>query len=310
MKKLFIFFAASLVASETAAQPTMISVSAAEVDVTHNSILIKDKANGNGKTYQSHVEYGSIPTALNHSSTPFNRGAGLSDHEEMLVNLTGPGVFYRVVYNESGSSVQTSIFEVALKSASTTYLVVDNLVVKNVNVGANSASATLQAVVKCNGASDTWFEYGESQPLSSTTSYVTKQAGIDTVKITVTGLPKNSSIYFRANSLSGSTVVSAPSISSFSTTSSTGIAEMLKKEFKIYPNPITDKVFVEGEGDIEFFDISGKKVFEGKIEREDDKRDRTEIDCEALASGIYAYRYRAKRDGVEVKLTGKVMKLR
>jgi hypothetical protein len=309
MKNLLFSAFAVFFMGKAMAQPTIISSTAPAAMVTHNSFVITDQANGNGSTYDYYVEYGYSPTALSYSTTPVVRDAGVSSHEEMPTNLTlGASVYWRGVY--AGGTVKTGINEVKLSASTVLYLTIENLAVKNIIIGANSVTATFSMRIKSNGAANTvWFEHDETQALLNTTGFTNAGPGINVIDITMPGLPKNATYYYRANAMSGSTVLTASTIYSFSTSSVNDIAELLKKEFKIYPNPATDKVFVEGEGTLEFFDITGRKVLEEKVEK-NGERDRTEIDLSALATGTYAYRWRAEKGGVEINISSKIMKLR
>ena len=314
MKKLIPFFAI-LVIGKAMAQPTITSISVDANDVTHNSFIVKDQINANGGSTESLTEYGSSATALNQRTVKENRGTGASTSETMLTGLSGANIYYRKKYFYGNDSLASGIFQVAMSLTPVLYLKVENLSAKNIIVGANSASATLRAVVKCNASSDTWFFHDyQSSPLGSSTNFVTKAAGIDTVDIAVSGLTKNVTVYFQAQSMSGTSVISASATASFSTISSTGIEELLKAQFKIYPNPVADKVFLTpmpgmDKCTLKLFDCLGRQVMEHEI-KEEETKERAEIDCSIFASGTYFYTYEADKAGIKGSITGKLMILK
>src|SRR3989344_2011360 len=279
MKTIFLFLAV-LVASTIVAQPT-ISVTVNDSDVTHNSIIVKDQITSSTAGY-SRIEFGSASNNLT-EKTQLDDRSGTSTSEIMLVNLTGTRVFYRVKFFYGNDSVITPINEVQLKTSTVLYLKVENLEPKNIVVGEYAISGTLRALLKCNASTDVYFEYGAST-LPSTTGFITKGAGIDTVEINFTGLAKTSVIYFRANALSGTTILSAPTISTYATGAS-AISELWREEFKIFPNPVNDQAVISGNGDFILYDITGKKITQAKVAGQ------TEIFRNNLPTGVYAYEY-------------------
>ena len=105
MKTIFLFLAV-LVASTIVAQPT-ISVTVNDSDVTHNSIIVKDQITSSTAGY-SRIEFGSASNNLT-EKTQLDDRSGTSTSEIMLVNLTGPRVFYRVKFFYGNDSVITPI---------------------------------------------------------------------------------------------------------------------------------------------------------------------------------------------------------
>jgi len=302
MKKIIPFIA--LFSSEAMAQPTIISITAPAADVTHNSIVIFDQIDGNGQPVISFTEYGSTQ-ALGQRTPNRNRPSGGSTDEVMLVNLTGPSVFFRKVYVTGTDTMRSGKFEVQLKTTPVLYLKVENLPAADITVGQNTASAKLKGIVKCNESIDVWFEWGTDQTMPFTTQFVTKPAGgIDTVAITVTGLPKNSTIYFRANAMANVSmvVVTASTIASFSTLVS-GVSEIFLQNFKVYPNPVVDDYFFVKspvKGKFEIFDVDGKILLAKEI---GEKEEAVKVEG---SPGVYFYRF--KGEGIELS-GGKILLL-
>ena len=74
----------------------------------------------------------------------------------------------------------------------------------------------------------------------------------------------------------------------------TGISKLKQDEFKIYPNPVTDRLYIDTKTseacEIEVYSVSGEKIFSKKFEVGESK----ELDLRGNAKGIYIIKISGK----------------
>ena len=118
-------------------------------------------------------------------------------------------------------------------------------------------------------------------------SPVYNESGIDTTSQQVNGLDYNTTYYWRVNAAKGTSMISPWSETwNFTTINSVGINETgYDIQYKLYPNPVKDKLFIEGFED-ELTSISILSL-DGKLLKQIKEKGMIQIYVRDLQNGIY-----------------------
>ncbi|KPK84904.1 MAG: hypothetical protein AMS27_08785 [Bacteroides sp. SM23_62_1] len=118
-------------------------------------------------------------------------------------------------------------------------------------------------------------------------SPVYDQSGIETTSQQVGGLDNNTTYYWRVNAAKGKSMISPWSETwNFTTRNSVGINESgYDIQYKVYPNPVYDKLFIEGfENELTSISILS---LEGKLLKQIKEKGMIQIDVSDLQNGLY-----------------------